>query len=244
VSSFAAGDPTNSTPEFGRFKVCKAGNTSGTFIVGASPVNGGTPSISSPITVPTTECRIVAEDFGQEGVGSNITVTENPATNLQSISGERIDTGGGISPQAFANGDTLFLNSFHGYTITFTNNVASPPPGGNSGCTPGYWKQPQHFDSWTAPYDPTDSFNTTFGIGTNWFPNSLTLLGALQQGGGGANALGRHATAALLNAAKGFYPLSVQQVIDRVQAAYAGTADIEATKDQFERYNELGCPLN
>jgi hypothetical protein len=37
------------------------------------------------------------------------------------------------------------------------------PAGGDSAlCTPGFWKQSQHFDSWTAPYDPTDLFSAYF----------------------------------------------------------------------------------
>ena len=37
-----------------------------------------------------------------------------------------------------------------------------PPPGGE-GCTPGFWKQDQHFDSWVG-FAPTDSFETVFGV--------------------------------------------------------------------------------
>jgi hypothetical protein len=138
----------------------------------------------------------------------------------------------------------VFVNSFHGYAITFTNHVEEPPPPptGTSGCTPGYWKN--HTENWNAPYTPSSSFNVTFGIGTKWFSNSLTLLQAASLGGGQEKALARHATAALLNSAEGISPLTVAQVIARVQAAYAGTADIEATKDYFEGYNSLGCPLN
>lgn len=33
------------------------------------------------------------------------------------------------------------------------------------GCTPGYWMQCQHLDSWAATgYSPNDSFNTVFGV--------------------------------------------------------------------------------
>lgn len=33
------------------------------------------------------------------------------------------------------------------------------------GCTPGYWKQCQHLDSWAATgYSPNDSFNAVFGV--------------------------------------------------------------------------------
>ena len=66
------------------------------------------------------------------------------------------------------------------------------------GCTPGYWKQDQHFDSWEATgYEPGDSFDVVFGVASS---NGWTLLEALDAGGGDENALARHATAALLNA--------------------------------------------
>ena len=71
--------------------------------------------------------------------------------------------------------------------------VEEPPEG--EGCTPGYWKT--HPDNWVG-YDPTELFNNVFGVVD---PDDLTLMEALWAGGGGKYALGRHAVAALLNAA-------------------------------------------
>ncbi len=116
---------------------------------------------------------------------------------------------------------------------------------GSQGCTPGYWKQPQHFDSWSV-YTQTDSYDSVFGVTA--FPASLTLLGALAQGGGGINALGRHSTAALLNAVSPNvnYPISSSDVIALTKAALdSGDATlIEQTKNQLESYNQLGCPIS
>jgi hypothetical protein len=114
------------------------------------------------------------------------------------------------------------------------------------GCTPGYWKQDQHFGNWTAPYDPGDSFNTTFGLtaAQSGFANTFTLLDALNQGGGGDNKLVRHGVAALLNAASGGvnYSFSVAQVIALVQSGLTGTPEPEAS--QLAAANELNsCPL-
>lgn len=130
-----------------------------------------------------------------------------------------------------------------GTTIRFTNRYEPPQTG--EGCTPGYWRQEHHFGNWTAPYDPTDSFNSTFGIGTAWFANSYTLLDGVWAGGGGKFALARHAVAALLNAASANvdYDYSVAQVIAKVQAAYANSALIESTKNDLAAKNELGCGL-
>lgn len=114
---------------------------------------------------------------------------------------------------------------------------------GGDGCTPGYWKQDQHFDSYTAPYTPETLFSDVF---EDAFPG-LTLLDVMWQGGGGLNALGRHTVAALLNAASPDvdYSLSVDQVIDGFNAVHPGSkSDYNDQKDVLEMYNELGCPLN
>jgi len=114
--------------------------------------------------------------------------------------------------------------------------------GGGQGCTPGYWKQTQHFDSWVG-YSPTDSFDTVFGI-TSTF-DSGTLLDGLKAKGGGEYAFARHAVAALLDAANPDvdYYYSTGEVIFMVQAAYV-SSDFENTKDLFAVQNELGCSLN
>jgi hypothetical protein len=117
------------------------------------------------------------------------------------------------------------------------------PPGPGEGCTPGYWKQEHHFDSWTNPYDPGDAFSAHF---ENAFPGK-TLLQVLKQGGGGLNALGRHTVAALLNAASpgvdyAFSPATVKASFNDV---FPGSnSEYETLKDEFEMQNERGCPLN
>jgi hypothetical protein len=52
--------------------------------------------------------------------------------------------------------------------------------------------------------------------------------------------------AALLNAASGSvnYPLTTTQVIAAFQQAIAPGGNIEGTKNTFDRFNNLGCPLN
>ncbi len=114
-------------------------------------------------------------------------------------------------------------------------------PTGGEGCTPGYWKQSQHFDSWRV-YHPTDSFNAAFGVVAAGNP---TLLQALSTGGGGFKALNRHAVAALLNAVQDEvnYLYLSSQVISLVQTAYA-TNNPEPFKNQLAAQNEMGCPLN
>ena len=117
---------------------------------------------------------------------------------------------------------------------------------GLKGCTPGYWKQPQHFDSWPAGIEPSDLFGPAF-LNTTTFAN-ITLLAVLEQGGGGSKALGRHAVAALLNALSPSvdYPYTSAQVQWMVFTALASgdAKTIEATKDQLEDANQRNCPLN
>src|SRR2546427_202665 len=81
-------------------------------------------------------------------------------------------------------------------TLTPTN---TPVP--VAGCSPGYWKQPQHFGSYPSPLTPNTSLATAFGLtaaqatqfqtSTGINPNE-TLLQALSTGGGGDIADMRH----------------------------------------------------
>ncbi|MCB1865300.1 MAG: hypothetical protein KDG50_07690 [Chromatiales bacterium] len=121
----------------------------------------------------------------------------------------------------------------------------TPPSGGGGGqgCTPGYWRQPQHFWAWTAPYTPDTLFGDVF---EDAFPGQ-TLLDVVRIGGGGLNALGRHTVAALLNAAIGdvSYDLTPAEVINAFNDLYPGSnGDYEPWKNQLDTYNNQGCPLN
>jgi hypothetical protein len=131
---------------------------------------------------------------------------------------------------------------------TTTNPPPPPPPPGGEGCTPGYWKQSQHFGSWTAPYDPSDPLAELFDADALEIHGleDLTLLEALRAKGGGANALIRHAVAAVLNAASSGvdFAFDVATIIADVNAALTGDADaIEDLKDMLADANEAGCPL-
>lgn len=126
------------------------------------------------------------------------------------------------------------------YTLTIDPFI---PPGGGQGCTPGYWKQQHHFDSWMV-YSPGDSYQVVFDV-TGY---NKTLLQALAKGGGGKEALGRHSVAALLNSVNDdvSYAFNSTQVIQIVQDAYSvGTKSAYNTaKDMLANENEKGCPLN
>ena len=111
------------------------------------------------------------------------------------------------------------------------------------GCTPGYWKN--HLSAWgVTGYAPGNDFYTVFGVNVT---GNYTLLAALDLGGGGVNALKRHAVAALLSSAHPsvFYPYSTTEVLAMVKAAILSNSasTIEATKNLLDAANNSGCPL-
>jgi hypothetical protein len=106
------------------------------------------------------------------------------------------------------------------------------------GCSPGYWRQSQHFGNYPAPYTPGTLFGSVF---ENAFPGK-TLLQVVSQGGGGLNALGRQTVAALLNASSTGYAYSAAQVIAKFNAVYPG-GDYETLKNDLEYNNTVYCPL-
>jgi hypothetical protein len=131
--------------------------------------------------------------------------------------------------------------------------VSASKKKGSEGCTPGYWKQAQHFDSWTAPYDPTDLFSATVGTradaSTTTFEDAfpgMTLLQVLEQSGGGLAALGRHTVAALLNTASAdvdYAHTTTGFIVDEFNSVFPN-GDYEGLKNIYAGFNELGCPLN
>ena len=120
-----------------------------------------------------------------------------------------------------------------------------------TGRTPGYWKQPQHFAAWPAPYFPTTVFpSATTGFKGTQF-GTKTMLQVLETGGnaGGYTALGRHITAALLNAAAGLTPvLSVTDVRNIwneyvLKGYFEPSAGIKWYPDQIVEYLVTTMPL-
>ena len=134
------------------------------------------------------------------------------------------------------------------------------PPEGGQGRTPGFWKQNHHFGHWPAPFcakdtcpcGPATSFCAAFEIDCNNICtaaknafNGKSLLTVLGQGGGGFQALGRHAVAALLNSAHDQvdYLYSTAQVKQMVQDAVASCSP-SAAHQALAQQNELeGGPL-
>jgi hypothetical protein len=118
-----------------------------------------------------------------------------------------------------------------------------PPPPEGEGCTPGYWRQEQHFDSWPAPYTPDMLFSDVF---EDAFPGR-TLAEVVDDPGGPLKTLGFHTVAALLNAQSSGvdFGIPAAEVISRFNATFPGTdAEYVELKDFFAELNDRDCPLN
>lgn len=188
--TFAVGDPTGSTPEVGKIKICKVGNAPGTFALTVTPVAGGVASFGSPVSVTQGTCKIVLEDVDPAFVGSDVKIQETSA-GLVSATGERIDNGVVTSFQYTDNSTSLFINNFHGYTLTYTNEVGR-------GCTVtlGFWKN--HASAWPV---------TTLTLGSVSYTKAqlLAIFGTPVRGNG-LISLAHQLIAAKLNVAAGASP--------------------------------------
>jgi len=117
--------------------------------------------------------------------------------------------------------------------------------------TPGFWKSSNSLKNWPKTgLSPNDRFVLIFNLNTTFSP---TLLDMLSARGGGANALGRHAVAALLNASlpNSSYPYApdeiksaVKETLSQYQATLFYEADISTDMDNIESLKDLYEALN
>lgn len=239
---------SNTDIELGKFKLIKRGG-SGTFDISINDVFVGT------VTLDDGECaRIHLNTHPAPENSTIVTATETSGTpeliELQVI--RIVGVTGGVTtvvdPVVEITGSNTVSGPAWGQkgSRAIVHNGSPPPPPpppppGGDGCTPGFWKQSQHFGWWTAPFTPSTQFSAVF---EDAFPGK-TLLQVLKQGGGGLKALGRHTIAALLNAASPDVAsdATVAQVIAAFNAVYPG-GDVEGLKNIFEASNEQGCPLD
>jgi hypothetical protein len=136
-----------------------------------------------------------------------------------------------------------------GTTTQTTPSTTTPPPKGDDGCTPGFWKNhPEDWQGFSTNQTLASVFNPA-GLGGL---GSTTLLDALKFKGGSTvtaakRILLRQAVAALLNSAHSGvdFELTTAQVVAAVNAALASNnrSTILAAKNGLARLNERGCPL-
>ena len=127
--------------------------------------------------------------------------------------------------------------------------------GTHEGCTPGYWKQDQHFDSWPAPYTPDSNLRDVFVTSPVELVPDDTFLEALNYGGGpglegGTRILLRAAVAALLNASSPDvdFEVSTGHVVNttilRLETQWRPNLITRATYFDFINNGTGGCPLD
>jgi hypothetical protein len=124
-------------------------------------------------------------------------------------------------------------------------NAATTQYAGGQGCTPGYWKNnasKKEAVSWVT-YKPGEYFDTVFGV--SFLGPKVTLEEALELGGGGYNALARHAVAALLNSTQSSisFHYATAEVIALVKEAES-TGEPEPIKNELAAANETTCPIS
>jgi hypothetical protein len=239
--------PGDGQAQLERFEVCKeyVGEVGPAVTIDIEEDIGSNGSVDATgsVTLADGECKEI-QVIGPPG--ATVTVTEQVPTGYTAswektvISGT---TGNTTTSTTSGSGNEVSgpVSENFGTLVIFTNTKDR----GNQGCTPGYWKQPQHLDSWAGTgYSPDMLFSTVFGANDD-LPADLTLLQALGLNGGGANALARAAVAALLNAASdGVNSYYTEAEVKAMVAAALSSNNYEATKNLLDTANNLGCPLN
>jgi hypothetical protein len=119
---------------------------------------------------------------------------------------------------------------------------------GNEGLTPGFWKN--HTNVWgPTGLSPNQTLESVFDVPDSLGMDNVTLLQALNFGGGGgvqgaARQLFRHAVAAVLNARHPMvdYTITSGSIISQVNTALASgnKTSIELLKDTLDGYNNKG----
>lgn len=162
-----------------------------------------------------------------------------------------------------------------GHTVAFVGNngVIGPSTGGwdpvcyTTGCTLGFWKNhcslhtgplacPKDL-TWPTPYTPATTFDSAFGVSASCIPATVTLLGALNANGGGANAMMRLCTAALLSAAYAGQNISIQggscvafgdpgavQDVQNAVKAACVSGDTSAAQALCDGIQSMMCPFD
>jgi hypothetical protein len=155
--------------------------------------------------------------------------------------------------------DDIAGNEPFGYTFTTASGIDLVDNDfGNfelfEGCTPGFWKVPQHHDSWVATgFTTGQTLESVFDVPDSLGLDERTLLQALSfKGGstidGAAEILLRAAVAAVLNASHPDvnYEFTLAEVIADVNAALASgdRATILALASELDAANNAGCALS
>jgi hypothetical protein len=221
---------------------------------GTTDYSGTAPVIFGDPTNEVDECITVTDTNLNGPQGVEVCVADAPQTftyteTFGPFTGA--DCGGTFTFPNTASFVTIDTGSTDSADALVTITVECPA----EGCTPGYWKQPQHFDSWVATgFSPNQTLESVFDVPDSLGIDNTTLVQALSfKGGSGtqgaAQILLRAAVAALLNAAHPDieYAFTLADVIADVNAALASgdRATMLALATELDDANNAGsCPLN
>jgi hypothetical protein len=187
-----------------------------------------------------------------------VTITQTagaPGTQLDSIVSTAITGDPDVVTLAPTTTIAVDPNAFHGSVAAFWNSE----PHHAQGCTPGYWKQTQHFDSWLLTgHTRSELIGSVFAVPAAYTLDNLpeasyTLVQGLAFKGGNtlsgkSQILLRAAIAALLNAGSVSYPMTAAQIISAVNGALASndaTTIINLATQLDNQNNGVGgCPLH
>ena len=233
----------------------------GTYTVTITDDEGCTQTASATVGEPLviTLGLTSTEDKCTSNADGTVTATFSGGTAPYSLT---IDGGTPISatsPYTFmglgSGSHTIVVTDANGCIMTGSVNVGLEVCEVFEGCTPGYWKN--HPKAWGCGYTPSTSFLGTFTVIENrrGLKAGLNLMDALNLTSGGYSALARHAVSALLNACHNVvdYPYTEAEIKAAVVSMFnTGTAvlggvtytSVESLKNEFDRANNLGCPLN
>lgn len=259
------GGPIN--PTWGYIRVCKAGGPPGTYNFTASVASaGGTfgyePTFSIVFDGSTVNCVGVwgPLDDGSwaDGETATVQITETLADGFVvpkiDVYNVNLPFPGFLGTFTNTNTVTVTLSHLDRYKIYFYNAYTPPPPPGGFGCTPGYWKQQQHFDSWVPTgLSPTETVASVFAnaaihaLGNYSLVEGLSFKGGSTLQGAAGNLL-RAAIAAQLNARHPDVgaPLTAAAMVTAVNNALASGSreTMLGLAAQFDTSNNLGCILN
>jgi len=204
---------------------------------------------------PMTYVEIDVVDHDRDGATSEIRSYKNfDCTDLIDTSDIVTDGENNVQTVAINDDNVRCLEIFYEDSGGFTNLLLGCLGAFHQkteGCTPGYWKQSQHFDSW-VDFAPGDLIGSVFNQATP-ATSGKTLLEALNfMGGddvdGAERILLRAGVAGILSASSPdvTYPSTVAEVITSVNNAIAtGVRDtMLGLAAQIDFDNNRGCPLN
>jgi hypothetical protein len=80
--------------------------------------------VQSPLDVAPGECRVASEDQSPDGSASIVAVSENAAANTT----QTLDACNEFSNPTFDCNTARVVNSYHGWTLHYTNKFNPPPP--------------------------------------------------------------------------------------------------------------------